>query len=95
MLSISIAGLLILLTGIALYIFMDQISHNIRYFLPIPPLGVAAYVFVFNMYRYYDGQPPEGIWVATREIIYSTVIAAISFGVFTSLIFIIISIIKR
>jgi len=45
-LTITIAGLLMMLTGVVLYLFRDIVSINIRFFLPIPPLGVAAYVFV-------------------------------------------------
>jgi hypothetical protein len=95
MLAIAIAGLLIMLTGILLYLFRDQIADNVRFFMPIPPLGVAAYIFVFNMYNFYDGQLPEGNWTAAKEILYSTAIAAISFGVFTFLILGIISLIRR
>jgi hypothetical protein len=95
MLSIAVAGLLILLTGIVLYLFRDQVSDNVRYFMPIPPLAVAAYIFVFNMYNHYDGYLPEGTWAAAKEILYSTAIAAVSFGVFVFLIMVIISLIKR
>ncbi|UCG25593.1 MAG: hypothetical protein JSW55_06285 [Chloroflexota bacterium] len=95
MLSIAVAGLLILLTGTALYIFRDQVSDNVRFFMPIPPLAVAAYIFVFNMYNHYGGYLPEGTWAAAKEILYSTAIAAISFGVFVFLITVIINMIKR
>lgn len=95
MLAIAIAGLLILLTGITLYIFREQIAGNVRYFLPVPPLGVAAYIFVFNMYNHYDGHLPEGNWIAAKEIIYGTVIAATSFGLFTLLIMGLITFLKR
>lgn len=95
MLSIAVAGLLIMLTGIALYIFRDQVSDNVRFFMPIPPLGVAAYIFVFNMYSHYDGRLPEGSWVAVKEIVYSTAIAGLSFGIFALLILLIINFIRR
>lgn len=95
MLAIVAAGLLILLTGIALYLFRDQISDNVRFFMPIPPLGVAAYIFVFNMYSHYDGNLPQGTWVAAREILFSTAIAAVSFGFFALMILVIIGLIKR
>ncbi|MDX1614078.1 MAG: hypothetical protein R3300_07180 [Candidatus Promineifilaceae bacterium] len=85
-LSIALAGLLMLLTGVVLYLFREQLSDNVRFFMPIPPLAVAAYIFVFNMYSHYDGRLPEGEWVAAKEILYSTAIAAISFGVFSLLI---------
>lgn len=94
-LSIAVAGLLILLTGIVLYQFREQIADNVRFFMPIPPLAVAAYIFVFNMYNHYDGRVPDGEWVAAKEILYSTAIAALSFGVFAILILGIILISKR
>ena len=95
MLAIAVAGLLIMITGIALYLFRDQVSDNIRFFMPIPPLGVAAYIFVFNMYSHYDGQLPKGSWIAAKEILISTVVAAIFFGVFSMLTVLIIGLIKR
>lgn len=94
-LSIAVAGLLILLTGITLYLFRDEVYDNIRFFMPIPPLAVAAYIFVFNMYSHYDGNLPPGNWAAVKEILYSTAIAAIAFGVFATLIVVIINFIKR
>lgn len=94
-LSIAAAGLLILLTGIVLYIFRDEISDNVRFFMPIPPLVVAAYIFVFNMYNHYDGNLPQGYWGSVKEILISTSIAAISFGVFALLIMVIVSLLKR
>lgn len=94
-LSIVVAGFLILLTGITLYLFREQISDNIRFFMPIPPLAVASYIFVFNMFNHYGGHLPEGNWAAAKEILYSTIIAAVSFGVFAVVITVAINFIKR
>ena len=94
-LSIAAAGLLILLTGIVLYFFRDEISDNVRFVMPIPPLVVAAYIFVFNMYSHYGGQLPDGKWFSLREVLISTATAAISFGVFVALIMIIVGFLKR
>ena len=95
MLSIAVAGLLILLTGITLYLFRDEIYDNVRFFMPIPPLAVAAYIFVFNMYSHYDGNLPEGTWAAAKELLYSTAIATIAFGFFALLIMVIVNLVKR
>jgi hypothetical protein len=95
MLSIAVAGFLIMLTGITLYLFRDEISDNVRFFMPIPPLGVAAYIFVFNMYNHYEGNLPGGSWATAKELFISTAIASVSFGVFALLILVIISFIKR
>ncbi len=95
MLAIAVAGFFILVTGILLYIFRDFVAENARFFLPIPPLGVASYIFAFNMYNYYNGYLPEGGWAVAKEIVYSTAIAAISFGAFTFLILVMIDLIKK
>jgi hypothetical protein len=95
MLAIAVAGFLMLLTGILLYIFRDYVSHNARFFLPIPPLGVASYIFVFNMYSYYEGHLPQGNWATAKEILYSTAIAGLAFGAFTFLLIFIIDAIKK
>ena len=42
-----------MLAGIILYLFRGSITTNIRYLLQVPPLGVAAYIFAFNLFRYY------------------------------------------
>jgi hypothetical protein len=94
-LSIAGAGLLILITGVFFFIFKGPISKNIRYFLPIPPLAVAAYIFVFNMFVHYDGVLPENTWNVAKEVIYSTVISSVTFCIFTVLLVILISFIRR
>ncbi|MFN2189515.1 MAG: hypothetical protein ACK2T3_12190 [Candidatus Promineifilaceae bacterium] len=94
-LSIVVAGLLILLTGVILYIFRDQVVDKVRYFLPLPPLGVASYIFVFNMFRHYDGKLPEGSWIALKEVVVGTAVAAAAFGVFTFLLVFTINFLKR
>ena len=95
LLAIAAAGLLILLTGLFLYLIRDHISENTRYFMPIPPLGVAAYIFAFNMFRHYNGKMPPTAAMAAREIALSTAVAAIVFGIFVSLLVLIIGIINR
>ena len=94
-LSIAVSGLLMLLAGLILYLFKATVSNHIRFFLPIPPLGVAAYVFVFNMFKYYNGSLPEKKWDTLVEILYSTAIASIVFCVFTILLVVSIDYIKR
>lgn len=93
--AIMIAGLLMLLTGVLLYIFRDYVSQNVRFFLPIPPLGVAAYIFVFNLYNFFDGQLPTGSWAVPREVLLGTIIAAISFATFSYATIFLINVIKR
>ena len=95
LLSIAVAGLLIALSGFVLYVFRDQVSGNIRYLMPIPPLGVASYIFVFNMYQYYGGRLPGSSIDTIKEILISTAVSALFFGVFTFLLVLIISLLRR
>lgn len=95
LLSIAIAGFLIMLVGTILYFFRSDISDSIRFFMPIPPLGVAAYIFVFNMYSYYGGNLPEGIWGTAKELIVGISVSAIAFSIFTILLVFIIGYLKR
>lgn len=81
-LSITAAGFLMLITGLLLYIFSDVVSRNIRFFLPVPPLGVAAYVFVFNLFAFYNGNLPGNIWDTVRELGISAGISGIVFCAF-------------
>jgi hypothetical protein len=81
--AIASSGLLMLLTGLFLYLYKDAVARNMRFFLPIPPIGVAAYVFVFNMFGHYDGRLPGNLWLMLREVLLGTVISTTLFCVFT------------
>lgn len=85
MLTIAASGFLMLVTGLLLYVFRDTVSNSLRFFLPIPPIGVAAYIFVFNMFSHYQGHLPENTSVAIREIITSSLFAFTAFAVFVVL----------
>lgn len=84
-----------MLAGIILFFFRDSISTNIRYLLQVPPLGVAAYIFSFNLFRYYNGNLPDNFSIAAREIIVSTLISASIFFVFTVMFVLIIGFVDR
>lgn len=84
-----------MLAGIILYLFRGSIAINIRYLLQIPPLGVAAYIFAFNFFRYYNGSLPDKFAITAREIIYSTLISAGIFFIFTVSFVLIIGLIDR
>ena len=94
-LSIAGIGLLMLLTGLLLYLFKANIVQHLRFFLPIPPLGVAAYVFVFNFFKNSDGDVPDNIWATMREVLLGTAIAALVFCVFSLFLIISINYLKR
>lgn len=84
-----------MLAGITLYFFRGSISTNIRYLLQIPPLGVAAYIFAFNLFRYYDGNLPDNIAITAKEIVVSTLISGGVFLIFTISFVVIIGIIGK
>ncbi|CAF3368883.1 unnamed protein product [Rotaria socialis] len=77
-LSITFAGVLIAVGGIILYFTRSFISSRLRYFLPIPPIGVAAYVFVFNMFKFYNASLPRFSSIVI-EILLSTLTSALAF----------------
>ena len=82
-LSISISGLLMLITGLVLYYFRDTLTGGtIRFFLPIPPVGVAAYIYVFNMFKHYQGITPEKSPIIA-EILLATLVSGGFFFIFT------------
>ncbi len=93
-LSIAVSGLLMLLLGLCLYLFKDVVSKNIRFFLPIPPISVAAYVFVYNLFRFYNGNLPGNLWDTIGEVIYATAISTIVFLAFTAVIVVITYLLK-
>ena len=95
LLAIAVSGLLTMLAGLILYFFRSAISTNIRYLLQIPPLGVAAYIFAFNLFRYYNGSLPDRFSITAREIAVSTLISASVFFIFTIMFVLIISYVDR
>jgi hypothetical protein len=93
-LSITLAGALIGLGGIVLYFTRSLISSRVRYFLPMPPIGVAAYVFVFNMFKFYNASLPSFSDILI-DVLLSTLIAAVTFFLLVVLMTVIIWVILR
>jgi hypothetical protein len=94
-LSIAGAGFLILLTGVSFLFLRDYISKYIRYFLPIPPIGVAAYIYVFNLYQHNNGNLPSRLNGIVKEILFSVGVIAFTFGVFVVLLILFINTIRK
>lgn len=84
-LSIAGAGLIILITGIVFFIFKDYIDKHIQYFLPVPPIAVAAYIFVHNMYQQNSIQLSGNVIQLLKEVLMSVGIVATSFAIFSVL----------
>lgn len=81
--SIIFMGAVILLAGVALLFYKQHIAPYMRYLLPIPPIGVASYVFVCNMFSKYDGRTPGTAWETLVEIFLASGISFVFFFVFT------------
>lgn len=73
-------GVLVALLGMVLYVFREMLADYIRFILPIPPLSVAAYVFVINFFRQYSGKLPDDPLIVFRELFMATAVAALVFG---------------
>ena len=95
LLAIAVSGFLTMLAGITLYFFRGSIATNIRFLLQIPPLGVAAYIFAFNLFRYYNGTLPDSFALTAREIVISTLVSGGVFFIFTVLFVVIISFVSK
>ena len=77
-----------------LYFTRSLISSRVRYFLPMPPIGVAAYVFVFNMFNFYNASLPSFTDVLI-DVLLSTLVAALIFFLSVVLMTVIIWVILR
>ena len=92
-LSIAVSGLLMLVIGIALYCFKGHIGGSMRFFLPIPPIGVAAYIYAFNMFKHYNCRVPAGsalVW----ELMAATLVSLFFFLVFSVVLIGVINLLK-
>ncbi|MCB9136416.1 MAG: hypothetical protein H6636_13385 [Anaerolineales bacterium] len=80
LLAIMGFGLLVTIVGLLLYLLRDSITDVVRFLLPIPPLSVAAYVFIINVFRQYGGKIPPTPAEIARELFVGTLVAALVFG---------------
>ena len=66
MLAIAFAGAMMCLFGAVLFFYFGKLQGLMVYLLPIPPIVVAAYVFVFNLVRTYaEAFPPKPLQMFT------------------------------
>ena len=94
-LTLSAAGFLILLTGVGLYFFRDTFTRYVRFFLPIPPLAVAAYIYVFNMYEVFNGDLSGNKREVLQDVLTSIVSAGLFFTTFTVSLILLIHFLRR
>ncbi len=88
-------GLVVGIFGLVLFFFRTQIAPYLRYFLPLPPLGVAAYVFVFNLYGYFGGEMPANKMTLLKELLIGTSVMTLIFGLTTFLLVLFLEITRR
>ncbi len=93
--TISISGVIMAAGGLVLYAIRDSIAPYMRFLLPVPPVGVAAYVFVFNMFAVYNGRLPASTFQTIREISLATLFSASIFLVFTLLLVLLVHFIMK
>lgn len=85
MIIITLTGVMMALLGLVLLFGAGRsfLEQNMRFFLPIPPLGVAAYVYVFNFCKKCLDVPDLTAGMMMRDAAVSSVYAA---GIFFVLI---------
>ncbi len=94
-LSIISSGLVMALLGAILYIFKEAAAPYMRFLLTIPPVGVAAYIYVFNMFRKFNGELQQPRMSLLTDMLIATATAAAVFLIFSALLLIIISLLNR
>lgn len=72
------------------YLFRGMLTNGaIRYFLPIPPIAVAAYIFVFNMFKYQSNYSPAKLNIAV-EMLIATLVSGLFFFIFIAVLILVI-----
>lgn len=94
-LTLASAGLLILLTGLSLFFFRGFFARYIRFFLPIPPLAVAAYIYVYNMYDQFGGRLPARSLDLVKDVAINVLISFTFLTVFTILLIFMIDFLRK
>jgi hypothetical protein len=77
MIIITLTGVMMALLGLILCFSASRsfLAENIRFFLPIPPLGVAAYVYVFNFCKKCLGASHVTPAVVIRDAVFAVLYA--------------------
>lgn len=77
---IAASGLILALAGALLIAVSEQLTPTaVRYLLPLPPIGVAAYVFVFSLLRDRGGEAP-GLLESLTQLGQASLLCAGFFG---------------
>ena len=89
------AGLIIFLTGLGFLFFRDFVTRNIRFFLPMPPISVAAYIYVYNYYHHNNWVLPDKFAEISKELLISVGFTSFSYAAFVVLLILFVSAVRK
>ena len=78
---ITSMGLAMFLVGLFLYFNASRIAPYMRYLLPLPPIAVAAYIYVLNVVSAQGGRALD----ISTDLLIETAIGTVSFLLITVL----------
>lgn len=93
--AIMVTGLLMFGMGTLMYVLRESAARYMRFLLPIPPLAVAAYIYVLNMFRSYQSSAPLTSSAVIVELLAGTAVAAVLFGLFALALYIGVTTLQR
>ncbi len=95
LLAIIGSGIAITLIGVLLFIMKEHVFSHMRYLLTIPPTGVASYIFIFNLFKKYEGKIQAFSFTFLAESVAATACVALIFLIFTLLMGVFISLVNH
>ena len=87
-LLITAAGAAMFIVGMALFAFTEHVEPYLRFFLPLPPLSVAAYIYILNKPTITRSDPtvPGKRQALVMDVLTETVVGTLVFVVLSLLI---------
>ncbi len=77
-----------------LLVFFERIQPMTLYLLPLPPIGVAAYVFAFSLLKKYGESSPPTLHQLVLETCLATLVSGGAFLLFVSAILALVSLFR-
>ncbi|MBT4089345.1 MAG: hypothetical protein HN580_15360 [Deltaproteobacteria bacterium] len=94
-LTISFMGIAIFISGMIAIFYREAIGPYVHLILPIPPTGVAAYVFVFNLFQKFEDGVTSNLGTVMIEVTRATVISAVVFLFCSVVIILLVSVVNK
>ena len=94
-LAMTCSGLAIALAGLLIYFFRKSAGGYLPFILALPPIGVAAYVFVYNLMSRSSLESTIAPHLPVKDILIGSGFTAIVFFVFSIAIFFAVNFLKR